>query len=83
MGFWMFAQFLLMLPLINLVAIPVLAFVGGNRSRKNFFRALLMWLVLIVVFHIVTLFVVFTSPTVFQWFKDVWVMLIELVSLKK
>ena len=81
--FWMFAQFLLMLPLINLVAVPVLAFVGENRSRKNFFRALLLWLVLFVVLHIVTFFVVFTSPTVFQWFKDVWVMLIELVSLKK
>lgn len=79
----MFAQFLLMLPLVNIVAIPVLAFVGGNRSRKNFFRALLVWLVLIFGLHLLTFFALFTYPTLFQWFKDLWSMVLDLVPVKK
>ena len=81
--FWMFAQFLLMLPLVNLIAVPVLAFVGENRSRKNFFRALLMWLVLIVGIHFVLFFTVFASPAIFQWFKDLWIFILDVIPTKK
>lgn len=69
--FWMFAQLLLLLPFINLIAIPVLAFAGENRSRKNFFRALLMWLAIIIGLHLSVLLIGFT-PQVIAWFKDLW-----------
>ncbi|MFT3780494.1 MAG: hypothetical protein QM790_00670 [Nibricoccus sp.] len=83
MWFWMFAQFLLMLPLINLVAVPILAFVGQNRSRKNFFRALLMWVVLIFALHITLFLVAFSGPPLFQWFKDLWSMILDLIPTRK
>ena len=79
----MFAQLLLILPLVNLFAVPILAFVGENRSRKNFFRALLMWLVPIAGFHFVLLFTVFASPSIFHWFKDLWVMILDVTPMEK
>ena len=41
--FWMFALFVAALPCIGLVMIIVWAFVGENESRKNYFRALIVW----------------------------------------
>ena len=47
----MWALLLTALPVINLVAIPLLAFSGSNQTKKNYYRALLVWFVLIVCIH--------------------------------
>ena len=41
--FWMLIMFVMALPVINIVMALVWAFWGENRSRKNYFRALILW----------------------------------------
>lgn len=41
--FWLFAMLVTALPCINVVMILVWAFAGENQSRKNYFRALIIW----------------------------------------
>jgi hypothetical protein len=41
--FWMFAWIVMAIPVVGLVMIVVWAFWGENESRKNFFRALILW----------------------------------------
>ena len=49
--FWMFAQIICFIPVIGWVMTVVWAFAGQNQSRKNYFRAVLVWwLVVIAVF---------------------------------
>jgi hypothetical protein len=45
--FWLFALFIAALPCIGWIMIIVWAFVGENQSRKNYFRALIAWFVII------------------------------------
>ena len=42
--FWFFAMLVMAIPCIGLIMILVWAFAGENQSRKNYFRALLLWL---------------------------------------
>lgn len=46
-GFWMFALFVTALPCIGAVMVVVWAFVGENETRKNYFRALIAWFLII------------------------------------
>jgi len=41
--FWMFALFVTALPCIGVIMIIVWACVGENESRKNYFRAIIVW----------------------------------------
>ncbi|NOS71760.1 MAG: hypothetical protein HOP33_17760 [Verrucomicrobia bacterium] len=41
--FWMFALFVAALPCIGFIMVIVWAIVGDNASRKNYFRAVLVW----------------------------------------
>lgn len=50
--FWMFALFILALPCIGIIMTVVWAFVGDNESRKNYFRALIAWFLIIAVLWI-------------------------------
>jgi uncharacterized membrane protein YqjE len=45
--FWMFAIFLMALPCIGFVMVIIWAFVGENESRKNYFRALIIWFLIL------------------------------------
>jgi hypothetical protein len=45
--FWFFALFVLALPCIGVVMIVVWAFLGENESRKNYFRALIAWFLIL------------------------------------
>lgn len=54
-GYWMMAIFVACFPLVNLVAVPILAFFGGNASKKNFYRALLAWFVIVLLIHVALL----------------------------
>lgn len=45
--FWFFALFVVALPCIGAVMVLIWAFVGENESRKNYFRALIVWFLLV------------------------------------
>lgn len=48
--FWLFSFFVVLLPCIGFVMILIWAFVGENESRKNYFRAMILWGVLMLLF---------------------------------
>lgn len=45
-GFWMFAMLITAIPIIGWIMILVWAFTGDNESRKNYFKAILMWVLI-------------------------------------
>jgi hypothetical protein len=45
--FWMFALFVSALPCIGFIMVIVWAFVGDNETRKNYFRAVLAWMLIV------------------------------------
>jgi uncharacterized membrane protein YqjE len=53
--FWMFALFVMALPCIGLVMIVVWAFIGDNESRKNYFRALIAWFLILAAIWVVAI----------------------------
>jgi hypothetical protein len=53
--FWFFALFVMALPCVGAIMIFVWAFAGENESRKNYFRALLAWFALGILFWIVVM----------------------------
>jgi hypothetical protein len=46
---WMFMLFVTALPCIGLIMVIVWAFVGENETRKNYFRALIAWFLILTV----------------------------------
>ena len=56
--YWFFALFLAAIPLVNLIAIPGMAFFGKSQSKKNFFRAIILWFALLVGINLVVILVV-------------------------
>lgn len=50
--FWMFAQIICLIPVIGWVMTVVWAFTGQNQSRKNYFRAVLVWWLVLIAFFI-------------------------------
>jgi len=48
-GSWMGMIFVSFIPVINLIMVLVWAFAGENESRKNYFRAILAWTLIMVV----------------------------------
>jgi hypothetical protein len=48
--FWMLALFVMAVPCVGVIMILVWALVGENESRKNFFRAVIAWALIGMVF---------------------------------
>jgi uncharacterized integral membrane protein len=48
-GSWMGMMFVCAIPVIGLIMVLVWAFAGENESRKNYFRAILSWVLILVV----------------------------------
>ena len=46
-GFWMLALFLTALPCVGPIFVLIMAFAGENESRKNYFRAVILWFLII------------------------------------
>ncbi len=64
-GSWMLMMLITAIPIVGVIMIFVWAFVGDNESRKNYFRAILMWFV--VLFSMVILLVLLGSwPALMQ-----------------
>jgi hypothetical protein len=51
-GAWMWMMFVTAIPCLGLLMIFIWAFTGENESRKNYFRAMLVWAGIIVVFFV-------------------------------
>lgn len=47
-GHWMWLMFLTAIPCVGVILILVLAFIGENETRKNYFRALIAWFLILV-----------------------------------
>ena len=47
-GSWMMMMFVTAIPIVGLIMIIVWAFAGDNDSRKNYFRAILAWFLVVV-----------------------------------
>ena len=47
-GHWMWLIFLTAIPCVGIIIILVLACVGENETRKNYFRALIAWFLILV-----------------------------------
>jgi hypothetical protein len=51
-GSWMLMMLVLAIPCVGLIMIIVWALVGENETRKNYFRALIAWFVIITAIYI-------------------------------
>ena len=52
---WMFLMIVPAIPLIGWLVVLVLAFTGDNQTRKNYYRAILAW---ILVFSVILVFLI-------------------------
>lgn len=67
--FWFFALFVMALPCIGIVMIIVWAFWGDNETRKNFFRALIVWALILMAVWLVLLAMGF-FPALLKLFQN-------------
>ncbi|HTV41466.1 MAG TPA: hypothetical protein VMF08_12865 [Candidatus Sulfotelmatobacter sp.] len=70
-GKWMLLILIPSIPVIGWILVIVLAFTGTNETRKNYFRAFIAWVLLLIV-GIVAMCLVAGSPALFQQAKDWW-----------
>ena len=49
MGSWMGMMFVTAIPVIGLIMMLVWAFAGENDSRKNYFRAIFSWVLILMI----------------------------------
>ena len=56
-GSWMWMMFVTAIPVIGWIMVLVWAFTGDNESRKNYYRAILAW-ILVFILLFVALFIV-------------------------
>lgn len=48
MWFWLFSMIVMAIPLVNIVMTLIWAFTGENESRKNYFKAIIVFFFLVV-----------------------------------
>lgn len=64
-GSWMGTQFLLAIPVVNIVVLIVLIFTCKNRSKRNFCIAALIWSILLALAFIAA--IIFFGPLIVSW----------------
>jgi hypothetical protein len=69
-GQWMLLLLVPAIPVVGWILIIILAFTGSNESRKNYFRAMIAWFVLAVVFLVVLGLILVAFPALFQDVKN-------------
>lgn len=47
-GSWMWMMFVTALPIVGWIMIFIWAFTGDNESRKNYYRAILCWMLIFI-----------------------------------
>ena len=61
----MFMMFITAIPIVGLIMILVWAFTGDNESRKNYYKAIIMWFLILVVL-IVGIALLGASPAILK-----------------
>jgi hypothetical protein len=69
-GEWMLLMLVPAVPIIGWILVLVLAFSGRNQTRKNYFRACIAWVLLLIVGIILAGLVLGANPSLFQSIKD-------------
>ena len=52
-GDWMLSLLLMMIPCVNIVMMFVYAFGNGQKSKSNFFKAYLVWMLISIVLSVI------------------------------
>lgn len=52
-GDWMLSLLLMMIPCVNIVMMFVYAFGNGKKSKSNFFKAYLVWMLISIVLSVI------------------------------
>ena len=52
-GDWMLSLLLMMIPCVNIVMMFVFAFGNGKKSKSNFFKAYLVWMLISIVLSVI------------------------------
>jgi uncharacterized membrane protein len=69
-GGWMLLLLVPLIPVVGWILMIVLAFVGSNQTRKNYYRAMLAWILLLIVGFFLLVFVFDALPAVQQYMRD-------------
>ena len=67
-GGWMGAQLLFAIPVVNIIALIVIAATTPNRSKRNYCIAALVWMALAVVAFVLA--IMFFGPQIVDWCKQ-------------
>lgn len=57
-GSWMGMMFVTAIPIVGLIMVLVWAIAGENESRKNYFRAIISWVLILVALGVAAFFVI-------------------------
>lgn len=63
--FWLFAIFVMAIPCVGIIMTVVWAFWGENESRKNYFRAMIAWILIFLTIWLIMM-AVGISPILFK-----------------
>jgi Na+-driven multidrug efflux pump len=69
-GKWMLLILVPSIPVIGWIMVIVLAFTGSNQTRKNYFRALIAWIVLLFGVVVVSILILGYGPILLQHLKE-------------
>ncbi len=69
-GSWMWMMFVTAIPVVGLIMILVWAFAGHNESRKNYYRAILAWFMILVVL-VILLILIGGAPAILKQIQSV------------
>jgi len=77
--YWIFAIIISVLPLVNLILLPLFAIFSRNPSKKNFYKANILLILIPLVIAIVVVVVVYGVEV----FDQLWFMAQEFVELNQ
>lgn len=67
MWFWLFSMIVMIIPLVNIIMTLVWAFTGENESRKNYFKAAIVFFFLMIGVGVLVASIGFVPPLLHQW----------------
>ena len=67
--FWMFASFVMVIPLVNVIMTCIWAFTGDNESKKNYFKSIII-IFLLGILTTIMLVVLGAVPFIIEFVKS-------------
>lgn len=72
LGFWIFALFIMAIPCVNVVMMLIWAFAGENETRKNYFKAHLIWVGLFIMLGGTAIILGGALPVIIEFCRTHW-----------